>query len=157
LMGVDKVKRGGNIPWVFPVYVYAYFFIVSYLHTQRSYPSLSFPKDDFRTNRGMDKRKTQHDIPSAPLSSTITLTFSAHLTLPSSLLAASSNPTVSPHPPIATITFVPSLNFLLTSSTLVQRGNPVSFWSGPRLKNDDGINAIATCVISSTKSGDGIV
>lgn len=90
-------------------------------------------------------------VPSAPVSSTIALTFFAKSFRLSSFSAACEKP-VSPQPPIATMIDVPTVNFDRTSSTVVKNGHEVELaW----LKVEDCMKAIATWVISETSAGFG--
>lgn len=98
-------------------------------------------------------RMAADNAPSALVSSTITLTFLAKSFRLSSDLAASENPFVSPHPPIATITAVPLANFGRTSSTVVKSGQTDG--GAALLKIAERMNASATCVTCETKKVSG--
>lgn len=93
-------------------------------------------------------------LPSAPVSSTIFATFFTHLPLDASSLAATSNPTVSPHPPIDTAIFVPLWNLGLVSETVVNSGHSVG---ASAFKTSDFMKARATCVMWRVRSCSGTV
>src|SRR6187549_846994 len=61
-------------------------------------------------------------IPSALVMSTMVLTFLAHRFRDAASLAATSNPVVSPHPPMATRILVPGAKRVRVSATVEKRG-----------------------------------
>jgi hypothetical protein len=91
-------------------------------------------------------------LPSAPVYSTIALTFCANSFRLLSVDAACEKPEVSPHPPIAIIIFVPFANFGRTCSTVVKSGHSDTSSS---LNVEERMKASATWVMSDTRDSSG--
>lgn len=110
------------------------------------------------SNRPRNRRKQSElffsTLPSAPVRSTIAFTFRANSFRPLSVFAASENPWVSPHPPIATMMAVPFANRGRTASTVVKRGH--SDTTSGELNIEERMKARATWVTSDTSEGSGM-